>query len=112
MSTATATKTAQPLAHDLKQGVAYATAATAEASEKAIKSAKDFAAFNQASLKALAQAGQILTAASRRSRVQRPSRSGSSYRPASPARPPAAPCPRAAASPRPASNCFRGRRLR
>jgi hypothetical protein len=64
MSTATAAKTAQPLALDLKQGVAYATAATAEASEKAIKSATDFAAFNQASLKALAQAGQILTTGS------------------------------------------------
>jgi hypothetical protein len=64
MSTTTATKTAQPNVLDLKQGVAYATAATAEASEKAINSAKDFAAFNQASLKAFAQAGQILTAGS------------------------------------------------
>jgi hypothetical protein len=60
MSTATATNTIQPHAFDLKQGVAYASAATAETSEKAIKSAKDFAAFNQASLKALAQAGQIM----------------------------------------------------
>jgi hypothetical protein len=64
MSTTTATKARQPLALDLEQGVAYATAATAEASEKAIKSATDFAAFNQASLKALAQAGQILTTGS------------------------------------------------
>jgi hypothetical protein len=62
MSITTATKTAQLNALDLKQGVAYATAATAEASEKAIKTAKDFAAFNQASLTAFAQAGQILTA--------------------------------------------------
>ena len=64
MSTTTATKARQPLSLDLKQGVAYATAATAEASEKAIKSATDFAAYNQASLKALAQAGQILTTGS------------------------------------------------
>jgi hypothetical protein len=64
MSTTTATKARQPLAIDLKQGVAYATAATAEVSEKAIKSATDFAAFNQASLKAVAQAGQILTTGS------------------------------------------------
>jgi hypothetical protein len=62
MSITTATKTAQPSALDLKQGVAYATAATADASEKAIKAAKDFAAFNQASMKAFTQAGQILTA--------------------------------------------------
>ncbi len=64
MSTTTATKTAQPQALDLKQGVAYATTATAEASEKAIKTAKDVAAFNQASLEAFAQAGKILTAGS------------------------------------------------
>lgn len=62
MSITTATKTAQPSALDLKQGVAYATAATADASEKAINAAKDFAAFNQASMKAFTQAGQILTA--------------------------------------------------
>jgi Phasin protein len=64
MSISTATKTIQPNALDVKQGVAYATAATAEASEKAIKTAKDFAAFNQASLAAFTQAGQILTAGS------------------------------------------------
>ena len=62
MSITTATKNAQPSALDLKQGVAYATAATADASEKAIKATKDFAAFNQASLAAFTQAGQILTA--------------------------------------------------
>jgi hypothetical protein len=61
----TATKTVEPrTALDLKQGVAYATAATAEASEKAMKTAKDFAAFNQASLEAIAQAGKILTTGS------------------------------------------------
>jgi hypothetical protein len=64
MSITTTTKTAQPNALDLKQGVGYATAANAEASEKAIKTAKDFAAFNQASLKAFTQAGQILTTGS------------------------------------------------
>jgi hypothetical protein len=64
MPTITATKTAQPAALDLKQGVAYATAATAEASAKAMKTAKDVAAFNQGSMEALTQAGKILTAGS------------------------------------------------
>ena len=64
MSSTTATKTGQPRAFDLKQGVADATTATAEASEKAIKTAKDLAAFNQASLEALTQCGKILTAGS------------------------------------------------
>lgn len=64
MSISTAIKTIQPNALDVKQSVAYATTATAEVSEKAIKTAKDFAAFNQASLAAFTQAGQILTAGS------------------------------------------------
>jgi hypothetical protein len=64
MSISTAIKTIQPNALDVKQGVAYATAATADASEKAIKTAKDFTAFNQASLAAFTRAGQILTAGS------------------------------------------------
>jgi hypothetical protein len=65
MSITTAPKiTAKPSALDLNQGVPYATAAGAEASEKAVKAAKDFVALNQASLRAIAQAGQILTAGS------------------------------------------------
>jgi phasin family protein len=62
MSITTATKTAESRALDLKQGVAYATTATADASDKAMKTAKDLAAFNQASLEAFTQAGKVLTA--------------------------------------------------
>jgi hypothetical protein len=45
---------------DLKQGVEYATKARTDISEKTVKAAQDFVAFNQVSLDALAQAGKIL----------------------------------------------------
>jgi hypothetical protein len=65
MSITTAPKsTVKPSAPGLNQGVAYATAASAEASEKAVAAAKNFVALNQASLRAIAEAGQILTAGS------------------------------------------------
>lgn len=46
---------------DLKQGVAYATAAQAEASEKAVKAAKELAALSKGAFEAFTQAGQIFT---------------------------------------------------
>jgi hypothetical protein len=46
---------------DLKQGAEYATKAQADVSEQVIKAAKDFVAFNQASLDAFTQASKILT---------------------------------------------------
>jgi hypothetical protein len=50
---------------DLKQGVEYSTKAHAEASEKTIKAAKDFVAFNQASLEAVTQASKIVATEAR-----------------------------------------------
>ncbi len=47
---------------DLKHGVEYSTKAHAEASEKTIKAAKDFVAFNQASLEAFTEASKIFAA--------------------------------------------------
>jgi hypothetical protein len=69
MTTTTASKTAEPntfdrTVTDLKQGADYATKTQAEASEKAVKAAKDFVAFNQASLDAFTQATKILAAGS------------------------------------------------
>jgi hypothetical protein len=62
-------KTAEPntfdrTVADMKQGVDYATKAQADASEKTLKAAKDFAAFNQASLDAFIQASKIFGAGS------------------------------------------------
>jgi hypothetical protein len=64
---ATSPKTAEPTTFDrtvaeLKQGVTYATKAQAAASEKAVKAAKDFVAFNQASVDAFTEAGKIFAA--------------------------------------------------
>ncbi len=53
----------RPIA-DLKQGAATAAAAQAQASEKAMSTAKDFATFNQGTLEAVTQACQILAAGS------------------------------------------------
>ncbi len=49
---------------DLKQGVAAATAAQAEASEKVIKTAKDVAAFYQGTLQAFTEASKLYAAGS------------------------------------------------
>jgi hypothetical protein len=49
---------------DLKEGVAYATKAQTEASEKAAKTAKDLVAFNQASIDAFNKAGKLLASGS------------------------------------------------
>jgi hypothetical protein len=49
---------------DLKEGVAAATAAQTEASERVFKTAKDLVAFNQGTLQAVTQASQILAAGS------------------------------------------------
>jgi hypothetical protein len=68
MTTDTITaKTIEPNTFDrtvaeLKQGVEFSTKANAEASEKTINAAKDFVAFNQASLEALTQASKIFAA--------------------------------------------------
>jgi hypothetical protein len=69
MATATAARTAEPYTFDrtvaeLKEGVAYATKAQAGASEKAIKAAKDLAAFNRASLDAITAANKVLATGS------------------------------------------------
>jgi hypothetical protein len=58
--TITAPNTFDRTIADLKQGVEYSTKAHAEASEKAIKVAKDLVAFNQASLEAFTAASKIL----------------------------------------------------
>ena len=49
---------------DLKQGVASVTAAHAEASEKAVKTARTFAALGQGTMEACTLSGQILAAGS------------------------------------------------
>ena len=48
----------------LKEGVAAATTAQTEASERAFKTAKDLAVFNQGTLQAVRQASQILASGS------------------------------------------------
>ena len=47
---------------DLKQGVQTASTAQTQASEKAMQTAKDVAAFNQGTVQAFAQASQIMAA--------------------------------------------------
>jgi len=49
---------------DLRQGAASAATAQAQASEKAMNTAKDFATFNQGTLEAVTQAYQIMPAGS------------------------------------------------
>lgn len=69
MSSTTAQITADPFSFsrtiaDLKSGATSAAAAQAQASEKAVNVAKDFATFNQGTLEAVTQAYQILAAGS------------------------------------------------
>ena len=69
MSSTTAQMTCDPFAFsrtiaDLKQGAASAATAQAQASEKAMSTAKDFATFNQGTLEAVTQACQILATGS------------------------------------------------
>ena len=69
MTTETEAKTVETNTFDrtvaeLKHGVANATQAQAEVSEKAVKAAKDFAAFNKASLEAFTNSGKILVSGS------------------------------------------------
>jgi hypothetical protein len=75
MSITIASKTAEPntfdrTVADLKQGVNYATAEQAKASEKALKTAKDLVAFNLASLEAFTEATKLLAAGSKELSLQ------------------------------------------